>query len=206
MYCAVCKCEFEGWTDTCPNCQSPLVEAKPPEFPASVQAVLPYDDLLDLVKEHDGQLIIELAASGSSRQKKHGFPYSGYGYAWVKSLQGNIDAHRVALHTIEVGKDKKHGFPYFGFGYAWAKKMEGQIAGNTLTLTASKVERHQKRGFPYSGFGHAWTQEMSGQCGEKMKAVLIVTKVARQEERSFPYTGFGLAWENEASLTLSLAE
>ena len=206
MYCAACRCEFEGWTDNCPNCQTPLVEAKPPELPASVQASLSYDDLLKLVRENDGQFTITLAASGSSRQKKRGFPYFGYGYAWVRTLQGNYDSHRVELHTTEVGKDKSHSFPYFGYGYAWAKRMEGQIEGNKITLSASKVERSAKRGFPYFGFGYAWTQEMSGQCGKKMKATLSITKVARQEEHSFPYVGFGLAWESAASLTLSLVE
>ncbi len=206
MYCAVCKCEFAGWTDSCPNCQNPLVEAKPPELPASVQTALPYDDLLTLVRENDGQLTISLTTSGFSRQKKRGFPYFGYGYAWVRTMQGNIDAHRIELHTTEVGKDKSNGFPYFGFGYAWVKRMEGQIAGNVLTLSASKVERSEKRRFPYFGFGYAWTQEMYGQCGEKIQTALSVTKVARQEEHGFPYAGFGLAWESEAVLTLSLME
>lgn len=206
MYCAVCKCEFEGWQDTCPNCQNPLVEAKPPELPVSLQTALSYEDLVNLVRQNDGQLTVDLAASGSSRQKKRGFPYFGYGYAWVRSMQGNFDTHRFELYTTEVGKDKSNGFPYFGFGYAWAKKMEGQVAGSKLSLSASRVARSEKRGFPYFGFGCAWTQEMNGHCGDKIRASLSVTRVASQEEHGFPYAGFGLAWESEATLTLSLTE
>lgn len=206
MYCDVCKCEFEGWTDTCPNCQNSLVDAKPPELSASVQAALSYDDLVKLVRENDGQLKIDLIASDSSRQKKHGFPYLGYGYAWVKGMQGQHKSLRVELHTTEVGKAKSHSFPYFGYGFAWSKKMEGTLAGNAIVLSASRVERNTSRAFPYLGYGYAWTQEMIGQCGESLKVKLTVTDVAQQRTYGFPYFGFGFAWENKGMLTLSFVE
>lgn len=206
MYCAVCKCEFEGWTDTCPNCQNPLVEAKPPELPISVQTALSYDDLVALVKENDGHLTIELAASGISIEKQRAFPYLGYGYAWVKGMQGQHESLKVELHTTEVGKDKSHSFPYFGYGFAWSKKMEGTLAGNAIVLSASRVERNTSRAFPYLGYGYAWTKEMIGQCGDSLKIVLTVTDVAQEKTFGFPYFGFGFAWENKGMLTLTLVD
>lgn len=204
MYCVVCKCEFEGWTEACPNCKTKLIMDKPPELSALSQTSLPYEDLLALVKENDGQLTVDLAASGICTEKQRAFPYLGYGYAWVKTMQGQHESLRVELHTTETGKDKSYSFPYFGYGFAWSKKMEGTFAGNVIVLSASRVERKTNRAFPYLGYCFAWTHEMTGQCGDSLKAVLTVTDVAQQKTYGFPYFGFGFAWENEALLTLSL--
>jgi hypothetical protein len=202
MYCAVCKCEFHGWTDTCPNCKNPLVEAAPPEM-ETLQKTIPYEDLLALVHQNGSQIKIELAATEVSTQKQREFPYFGFGFAWAKRMQGSFNNLPVDLFASEIGKDKKKSFPYFGYGFAWVKTLEGHVAGNRIVLTARRVERETKQAFPYRGYGFAWTQEMSGACGDLLQARLVITDVGRKEEYGFPYFGFGYAWENKGMLTLT---
>lgn len=206
MYCAVCKCEFDGWTDTCPTCMTPLVMAKPPELSASVQTSLTYEDLLALVKENEGLLTIDLTAAEVGMQKQRAFPYLGYGFAWAKRMQGAFEENPANLIATEIGTDKKRSFPYFGFGFSWVKKLEGQLSGNHVTLTASQVKREAKQNFLYLGYGYAWTCEMAGKCGDQLNADFVITDIGRKKERGFPYFGFGFAWENKGTLTISIVE
>jgi hypothetical protein len=203
LYCPRCRCEFEGWTSKCPSCGIPLVRELAPE-PAVVAHSVSYDALVELVCEHGGQFKIELSTTDIGFEKKLGFPYRGYGFAWAKRMQSASNLLSVDLRTSEIGKQKKWSFPYFGYGYAWAKRMHGDIAGNQVFLKTDKVFTERKRRFPYLGYGYAWSQQMSGECGAGLGVHLLITDIGRKREWRFPYQGYGLAWENKGVLTLSL--
>ena len=204
MFCPKCRTEFVGWRGKCPDCKVLLVDALPPEI-GSVEKSLSYNDLVDLVKKNNGQLNIDLIPAEVERQKKWGFPYLGYGYAWVKRFRGVSDGVSVELTTTETGRQKKWTFPFFAFGFAWEKTMQGDIAGNELTLTAMKVSRKRKWDFPYLGYGFAWTEEMAGECGAELIVRLTITDINRKKSWEFPYLGYGYAWAKDASLELSLS-
>ena len=193
MYCSECSCEFEGWTGNCPNCKTPLVE-RLPSIAEAADEPISYEALVDLVGKNGGSLRIDLSASEVGREKRRGFPYSGYGYAWTKRMRGVSNNILVDLATTGVGKAKKERFPYRGFGMAWAKAMQGSVAGNQVALTAKRVGTDRKWSFPYSGYGYAWAQEMSGQCGDELTVDLRTTDVGRRRRSGFPYLGYGLAW------------
>lgn len=203
MYCHTCACEFVGWTGLCPVCKTPLARELPPVLEAQGEPVS-YEALVGLVRERGGQLKIDLATTDVGTAKNRGFPYLGYGTAWARRMQADLDSAAVDVVVTEVGMDEKRGFPYSGYRFAWAKRLEGDIGGNPITLTANKVAMDQESGFPYTGYGFAWTQGMSGECGDQLRAELQTTEVGREKERRFPYFGYGLAWAKKGVLTLSL--
>ena len=205
MFCPKCRCEFVGWTGKCPVCKTPLVEKSPP-MPATANEPISYEALVDLVRENGGQLRIDVSTTDVGMQKKWGFPYFGFGFAWTKGMRGALNDIQVDLRATEVGMEKKRRFPYFGYGFAWAKRVQGTIGGNEVTLTAGKVATEKKRRFPYFGSGFAWTQEMSGECGGQLKVDLLTTDVGRDKKWGFPYRGYGFAWANKGVLTLVLNE
>ncbi|MCJ7658923.1 MAG: hypothetical protein MUO67_07215 [Anaerolineales bacterium] len=205
MLCPQCRTEFIGWRGKCPDCKVLLVDQLSPEL-GSVEKTLPYNDLVDLVKKNSGQISIDLIPAEVERQKKWGFPFLGYGYAWVKRLRGVSNGFLVELTTTETGRQKKWSFPYFAFGFAWEKTMQGSIAGNELTLTATKVSRKRKWDFPWVGFGFAWTEEMTGECGADLTVRLTITDVNKKRSRDFLYFGYGYAWAGRGDLELKLIE
>lgn len=204
MFCPQCKTDFVGWRGKCPNCKVLLVDELPPEL-GTVEKSLSYNNLVDLVKKNNGRISIDLSATEVERQKKWGFPYLGYGYAWVKRFQGNSNGILVDLITTETGRQWKWGFPYFAFGFAWEKTVQGSIAANALTLNAKKVSRKRYWNFPYLGYGYAWTEEMTGECGDELIAILTITDIKRKKDWGFPYLGYGFAWAKGACLELSLS-
>ena len=103
MFCPECKCEYVGWTGTCPDCKTPLVEEKPNEFEHADRPIS-YEDLLALVKENDGQLEIQLSTVGIQKERTWTFPYFGFGYAWATRMIGSSDDLMVELTTSEVGR------------------------------------------------------------------------------------------------------
>ena len=205
MYCAQCRCEFEGWTAKCPNCTTPLVMR-----PASASGItgesLSYDALLDLVRANGGRLTIDISTIAVERERKHSFPHRGYGRAWARKLQGTLGNALADLNTTEVGRDRRQQFPYQAYGFAWANGMRGTIGGNEVNLAASRVKRETKWRFPYRGYGYAWTEEMSGECGDRLYVELVTTDVGKHRGRQFPYFAYGYAWANKATLTLTLKE
>jgi len=205
MFCPKCRCEFAGWTGKCPNCKTPLVEELP-TVRETADKPISYETLVDLVRENGGQLRIDLSTTDVGMEKRRGFPYSGYGFAWAKRMQGDCNDIWVDLTTTEVGMEKKQRFPYRGYGFAWARAMRGYIGGNKVALTARKVAKEQKWSFPYSGYGSAWTQEMSGECGGQLEVDLLTTDVGRRKGWGFPYLGYRFAWANSSILTLTLTE
>ena len=205
MYCPNCRCEFDGWIGNCPECKTPLLSESPHVHEVSSNPIS-YEALVDLVRENDGQLSIDISTTDVGMQKKWGFPYFGYRYAWVKRMQGVNDGISVDLLTTDVGTEKRRRFPYLGYGYAWGKRMEGNIGGNTITLMATKVRKERKWRFPYSGYGYAWTHELSGECGVRISATLLTTDVGRKKGWGFPYLGYGSAWAKKGVLTLQLME
>jgi hypothetical protein len=205
MFCPECRCEFVGWTGKCPGCKTPLV-AKAPSVLCVSHEPIPYEALVDLVRESGGQLMIDLSTTEVERERKWRFPYLGYGRAWAKRMQGAFDDVPVDLVTTEVGRGRKWTFPYIGYGFGWAKSMRGNAGGNEVVLTAKKVGMDKKWGFPYFGHGYAWTQEMSGECGDQLEADLSTTDVRTQRKWGFPYLGYGFAWADKCTLTLTLKE
>ena len=208
MYCSNCKCEFVDWIRKCPNCKHPLVEDIPSDT-GSGDKTISYGELVELVRENNGQLQVELSTTNVGRQKKWSFPYFAYGYAWAKSMQGAYKDIQVELSTSEVGKRRQLRFPYLGYGYAWAKSMGGYIGGNEVSLSANKVTREKKWIFPYFGFGRAWTQKMSGECGDQINLDISITENGSSREwGGFPFLfrGYGFAWEKQGVLTLTLNE
>lgn len=207
MYCPNCRCEFDGWVGRCPECKTPLILINQPTHVPEVSGnPISYEALVDLVKENGGQLSVDLSTTDVGIQKKRGFPYFGYKYAWVKRMQGANNGVSVDLLTTDVGIEKRRRFPLLGYGYAWRKRMEGSIAGNTITLMATKVRKERKWSFPYSGYGYAWTQELSGECGSKFTVTLLSKDVGRKKGWGFPYFGYGSAWTKKGTLTLKLTE
>ena len=204
MYCPQCNCEYTGWKQKCPVCQTRLLEVKPNATKIKSKPA-DYDSLVDAVREHGGSLTIEMEATEIETKRGRRMPYIGRGYAWAKQMEGINDHFSVTLRTCEVGRDRKWTFPYFGYGFAWEKSMQGNVNGNPLSLKAEKVSRQSKKGFPYKGYGFAWVQTMSGECGEKLRARLTITEVQKQRRWLFPYFGFGFAWANAGKLTLTLA-
>ena len=205
MYCPQCNCEYTGWNQKCPVCQTRLVEVKP-EVTKIDSDLVDYAALVDAVREHGGTLTIEMKATDIETKRGRGFPYVGRGYAWANQFEGVNDDFSARLTTTEVGRSRKWTFPFFGYGFAWEKEMGGSVNGNPLTLKAEKVARESKMAFPYRGYGRAWVQEMSGECGEKLAAVLTITEVQKRKKWAFPYSGFGFAWANAGQLTLTLVE
>ena len=203
MYCPDCRCEFVGWSRRCPVCETPLVEAPPAPLQTTGEPIA-YEALVGLVKENGGKLSIEVSTTDVGKEHRWSFPYSGYGFAWAKGMQGVLDSVSVALQTTEVGMDKKHGFPYRAYRFAWAKGMEGHIGGNQVTLASTEVVLEKKWGFPYQGFGYAWMKTMSGTCGQQLIVDLRTTEAGRDKRIRFPYRGYGFAWARKGVLTLTL--
>lgn len=84
----------------------------------------------------------------------------GYGYAWVKRMQGYIGGHETSLVAKKVGMERKWGFPYMGYGYAWIQEMSGECGRQLrLHLSTSEVRREKKWEFPYQGYGFAWADK-----------------------------------------------
>jgi hypothetical protein len=205
MFCLKCRCEYIGWEGSCPACKIPLVDEKPFE-PLASSRLLTYDELVETLRENNGQVEIELAATDVGLERKRRFPYSGYGLAWVKRLQGAWDGIAVDLEVSGVGLEKKWGFPYQGYGFAWAQGMQGNAGGNEITLTTNKVHREKNTAFFYRGYGQAWAGAMSGACGDQIIAEFTTTNVGRHSGWQFPYSGYGFAWANRGTLTLTLRE
>ena len=76
-----------------------------------------------MVGENGGQLSIDLLTTHVGIKTTWSFPYSGYGLAWAKRMQGYSDGLAVDLLTAEVGTERKHGFPYAGYRFAWARRL-----------------------------------------------------------------------------------
>ncbi|HUW15096.1 MAG TPA: hypothetical protein VM537_35585, partial [Anaerolineae bacterium] len=105
-----------------------------PRDPGPESDPISYNALVEQVRTAGGQLMVELSAADVGVQQKWGFPYRGYGLAWVKRMRGGFGSHVVDMLTTEVGSKKRLGFPYFGYGYAWSKGMQGRIAGHEVAL------------------------------------------------------------------------
>jgi hypothetical protein len=126
MYCDVCQCEYAGWQNKCPVCGNPLADKTAPS-PKPTGEPVSYDTLVDLIKENGGQLQIEMEATEVGTKITWTFPYFGYGFAWVKRLQGNYQGIPVELSTTEVVRKHTRSFPYNGYGFAWSQEMDGHI-------------------------------------------------------------------------------
>lgn len=80
MFCPKCRCEYVDWIRKCPDCKIALIEELPPN-PDSLDKAISYEELVNLVKENDGKLNIDLLTTDIVRAKKWSFPYQGYGFA-----------------------------------------------------------------------------------------------------------------------------
>ena len=205
MYCPKCKCEFVGWTGKCPTDGTLLVEVSPPpDKPA--HAAVPYETLVDLIREKNGSCEIELRTTEVGRERKMSFPYRGHGFAWAKKMVGEINGIAVDLHIDEIGKNKDWGFPYQGYGFAWEKQMRGWVGGHEINLSATEVAHEKKHLFPDRGHGYSWAGELAGDCGKLIRANMKTIEVGRDRNWFFFYFGFGYAWIGRATLVLSLAD
>ena len=207
MYCRECECEYVGWTSKCPVCRARLVADLPPD-PVSEAHSSPtsvHSALAALIKEHGGQISIDMSTTDVGKKRTYGFPYSGYGRAWASRMEGSLENLEVVLTTTEVGRDTKGGFPYLGYGLAWAQVMSGHIGVDAVTLAATKVVREKRWSFPYNGFGYAWTQELVGDCGSELKLEFLTSEVQKDRKSRFPYRGYGYAWAQKGVLTVALA-
>ena len=204
MYCPDCRCEYTGQAGRlCPVCGTPTVERPQSEQNTSMEA-LDYEELLDAVRQQDGNLSVNMTTTQVGREMRMRFPYLGYGVAWAKQMQGAAGRIGVELTAIEVKRVMKRRFPYLGYGFAWPSRLSGQIAGHTLILDVDRVQMKRGWSFPYFGYGYAWAEELSGTCGDQLVAHLHIGEIRRSRRRRFPYFGFGYAWEHKGVLTLSL--
>jgi len=122
MYCPKCECDFVGWTGKCPIDGTLLVELSPiPDKPT--HAPVPYETIVDLIRENSGSYEIELRTTEVGRDRKMSFPYRGYGFAWAEELAGDCGKSiRADMKTVDVGRDKNWFLFYFGLGYAWVRR------------------------------------------------------------------------------------
>lgn len=203
MYCSNCDCEFDGWRGKCPNCKNQLEDTEPLISTDEFER-LTYESIVQSIRDNGGKIDITLDAKEVGKSKSLRFPYTGFGYAWTKRMQGAEQGIGVDLNTTKVGKDRKRGFPYLGHGFAWQQEMQGAIGGHEVNLTAKKVVRKKSWSFPYRGFGYAWTEEMAGQLGEQIQVSMKSSTVKKKRGWQFPYFGFGYAWVKEGELSLIL--
>ena len=98
MYCENCRCEYSGWRGKCPVCKAEIMEVDRKISP-DVTKPVPYDALVNTVRNHGGEIKAVLSATDVVRVQRWGFPYFGYGYAWEKGLSGNIDDIPVELRA-----------------------------------------------------------------------------------------------------------
>lgn len=204
-FCPECMCGFPGWVKKCPICSVPL-QAEPTPIPPIPTSVLPYGELVSLVKEQGGTLKVHMRTVEVARARHWGVPYMGYGFTWAKRIQGEVADCPITLWTRDVGMDKARAFPYKGYGFAWARGVAGHIAGNPTTLGTDQVEMKKEWGFPYFGFGFAWAQEMSGQCGDHLRVRFSASDVTTEKKWRFPCFGFGFAWVAAGDLTIDLRQ
>jgi len=203
MYCVKCRGEYIG-SKRCPLCQLPLVPEQRPEFNPNSENI-DYDELMNRIRRASGQLTIPLYTTDIGIEKKWRFPYYGFGYAWMRQMQGACEFVQVDLVLDELIRKRSTRFPFRGYGFAWAESLVGSIGGTPLKLRADRVKREHKWGFPYQGFGRAWAERFSGECGNRITVELVITSVGRHSEYGFPYKGYGFAWENRGELILRIA-
>ena len=203
MYCPRCKCDFVGWTGKCPIDGASLVPSSPvPDGPA--HPPVPYETIIDLIRENGGSCEIKLRTTEVGRERKLSFPWRGYGFAWAKKLTGQINGIAVDLHIDEIGKKTDWGFPYQGYGFAWEQQMHGWVGGHEISLSATSVVHEKKFLFPYRGHGYSWTEELTGECGKLIRANMKTMGVGRDRSWFLFYFGLGYAWISRAILDLSL--
>jgi len=203
MYCPTCACGFAGWTGKCPV-DGTLLVPHPTTLKTAIRPAVSYETVVDLIRKNDGVREIELQTSEVGRTKRFGFPGRGYGFAWARRMQGEIDGIAVELQIDEVGTRKEFGFPYQGYGFAWEQRMRGSIGGHEIILTATDVAHEKKFYFPYRGSGYSWARTLAGDCGESIRAEMQTTDVSRDKGWFLFYFMFGYAWINRATLRLSL--
>lgn len=203
MYCPACACEYTGWIGKCPVDGTPLIE-RPPITQRRGRAEMSYKSLVERIRKSGGERQVELQTTEIGRERRLTFPFRGYGFAWAKKMQGELDGISVELAIDEVGIQKDWGFPYQGYGLAWEQKLRGWIGGNEIELAASKITHQKKYLFPYRGHGYAWAEEMTGACGKRIHARLQTTDVSRDKRWFFFYFAFGYAWINHATLSLTV--
>jgi len=94
------------------------------------------------------------------RDKRYGFPYRGFRFAWVKEMGGTIGGNETTLSATKVRRERKWSFPYFGFGYAWTEEMQGACGDQIeIDLVTTEIGKRIVRRFPYLGFGLSWIKE-----------------------------------------------
>ena len=182
MYCAQCDCRFSRWSGRCPVCGSGMVDEAPSQ-PERPRRDVTYAELVQLTADAGGKLTIPLSATDVAIEKKWRFPYDGYGYAWVKRLQGVQGDLSVDLRTTDAGRKREHTFPYLAFGFAWAREMQGTVGKAPVTVTARDVQSRKSRHFPWLGRGFAWTSEWSGACGAELQVEVARPKCAQASQR-----------------------
>ena len=205
MYCPMCACDFAEWTGKCPIDGTLLIERVPiNERPVS--KTIPYETIIELLNKNGGSYEIEMKTTEVGCERKFSFPWRGYGFAWTKKMQGNLDGITIDLQVEEVGTKKDWSFPYQGYGFAWERRMHGWIGGHEINLSATKVAHEKKLLFPFRGHGFSWSEELKGDCGKLIRADMRTTEVGREKKWFFFYFGFGYSWIKRATLTLSLAD
>lgn len=205
MYCPTCDCSFDGWEGKCPTDGTLLLETSPiPDKPT--HAAVPYETIIDLIRENNGRYEIDLHTIEVGREKKMSFPFRGYGFAWAKKMVGEINGITIELQIDKIGKNTDWGFPYQGYGFSWEKGMLGWVGGNEIVLTATKVLQEKKHLFPYRGHGYSWAGELAGYCGKLIQADIKTIEVGRDRNWFLFYFGFGYAWISKATLTLSFTD
>lgn len=200
MYCSNCDCNYIGSLSRCPICGMHLQSESPRDEPN--QVIVSYEELVRQVQDDSYELKIPLSVSEVGFRRRFGFPYSGFGFAWAKRMQGAIDGIQVYLNAREVVFRRSQQFPFKGFGFAWVNRFEGMLNGNEFSLSATNIAREKKWNFPYFGYGYAWTEEMHGKCGEQLSLTFLTVEVGRKHQNRFPWLGYGYAWEKNAILTV----
>jgi len=103
---------------------------------------------------------IDLQAVDVGRDKKSGFPWRGFSFAWVNEMGGTIGGNATALTAGKVHRERKWSFPYFGFGYAWTEEMHGTCGDQLeIDLVTTEISKKNEQRLPWHGFGLSWIKE-----------------------------------------------
>ncbi|NQT97438.1 MAG: hypothetical protein HQ562_06825 [Candidatus Marinimicrobia bacterium] len=166
-----------------------------------------YEALVDLVKNNQGRLTLDLVAVDIDREANTNFTNSGLSCAWTKKMQGGYNgALPVELVTTDTGRYTKRNILGIGYGFAWAKKMRGKLGDMEFDLIATRVIKKREKRLLAFGYSYAWVEQMTGEIGPRLKLRFTTTDVGQEKKSSFLGFGSGFGWSNKAELVITLYE
>ena len=170
-----------------------------------------YDTLVDMVRENDGELSIDMETTKVGRDKERPlFDRSGFGYAWSEEMYGCLgDDIPVKLRQLNVGRETyEQVWEHSAFGYAWTNVFAAEVGGNPFTLVATRAQKEEEiPSLSHRGFGFGHTLEMEGTFGDSLRVTLTTTEThSEKDDPGHGNIGYGYGWMQQAQMTIYLDE